>query len=164
MDSTDQHIMLKPVLWGRDTFGLKKKHFKTKARDSENSISLMTGIMQCVVAHLNLSRPARPLVVSSSGKRSRGRVSGEEQYLLRDSISSWPDMAPSSIKPLAQHTKPAESSSMGWAEEHRSHDKVKINKHWLMANGWVNAAASLDRDLCSVGQAQLQELKMQHYK
>lgn len=67
-----------------------------------------------VCTYLNLSRPARPFVVSSSGNRSKGGVASEEQYLWRDStIASWPDAVGISMKPLAQHTKPVDPSNWG---------------------------------------------------
>lgn len=64
--------------------------------------------------NLNLRRPVRPFVVSSSGNRSRGGVPSVEQYLWRDSpTASCMDVEWISIKPLAQHTKPVEPSNWG---------------------------------------------------
>ena len=66
--------------------------------------------------YLNLRSPARPLVVSSSGKSSKGGAWGVTQYLWRVPASSarLSPSLPSSMKPLAQHTKPAAPSSMGY--------------------------------------------------
>lgn len=68
------------------------------------------------VLHLNLSRPARPLVVSSSGKSSKGRASGTEQYPRRVCANSALLLitVPSSMKPRAQHTNPEGPSNSGW--------------------------------------------------
>lgn len=79
---------------------------------------LFSSSMQNIYTNLNLSRPARPFVVSSSGNRSKGVVPSVEQYLWRDSpIAPWPDVEWISKKPLAQHTKPVEPSSWGWWEQ-----------------------------------------------
>lgn len=67
-----------------------------------------------VTTNLNLSSPARPLVVSSSGNRSRGAVPAVEQYLLRVSpIAAEPDASWTSMNPRAQHTNPVEPSNWG---------------------------------------------------
>lgn len=64
--------------------------------------------------NLNLSRPTRPLVVPSSGNRSKGVVPAVQQYLWRNSfIAAWLGVEWISMKPLAQHTKPVDPSNWG---------------------------------------------------
>lgn len=89
--------------------------------------------------NLNFRRPARPLVVSSSGNSSNGWVPSVEQYLWRDSpIAARPDAEWTSMKPLAQHTKPVEPSNCGWKawKKHKDGIYCSILKKCSYRNTW----------------------------